>query len=210
MDVRELCGSRVLRVLLVGLALCALGAAPAAAEDAQAALPSDPVTISSITYQGDGCPAGTAGTAIREDLQSAEIIYDQFLVRAGSAVSDSARKSSCRVTLTVQTPTGWSWAASLRQAGYVLAPPNVTARTTVRLGTTGGGSGAPIGTDSFAGPRDEDYLVQYDTEPRRSGGTCGGPSSATFTTEIGFVGNPRPDGVMSVDNSKFAIVGVPC
>ena len=89
------------------LALAALVGQSALADDISLGLPA---------YGGNGCPGGTASATLSPDSKQLSILFDQYIVEAGSATGRSIDRKSCNLAIPVHVPQGYS--ISIMQVDY--------------------------------------------------------------------------------------------
>ncbi len=121
-------------VLSVALATAMLAVALGANRGVVEAAP-DPsgAYIHSITYSGDGCPAGTVGQSLSNDRLNFTLIFDQFV--ASHPAGDTSK--TCGLTFSVFVPAGTvDLSLELDARGYTQV--NAYHSTFSRLSTDGG------------------------------------------------------------------------
>jgi hypothetical protein len=116
------------------------------------------ITLGQPGYGGNGCPAGSADATLSPDQKSITILFDQFLVEAGSNGKRLDRKS-CNIAIPVHVPQGFSVSiVDVDYRGYVSLPKQAEARLSSEY-FFAGGSG-PKFVRQFLGRTDEDYEVR--------------------------------------------------
>jgi len=69
------------------------------------AVPTNPVTLDSISIQGPACPEGSASITIAPDQRSFSVLFDQATVQSNS--QEPLADKYCEVTLVTNVPGGW-------------------------------------------------------------------------------------------------------
>ncbi len=85
------------------IAATLLAASLAAPSLAQSPDP-DRVHVTSIRYEGTGCPQGSVGSSFSSDRESFTLIFDQFVTSTGTMVASTEAKKDCQVTLLLNVP----------------------------------------------------------------------------------------------------------
>jgi hypothetical protein len=116
------------------------------------------VQIRGFTYGGSGCPAGSVGHMLSDDLTTLTLIYDDFVAQAGKGIEPKERRKNCQVNVKLHYPQGWQY--SVFKADY-------RGHATLPAGATGtckatyyfsGSSQQVSKTQYFKGPYNADYL----------------------------------------------------
>lgn len=87
-------------------------AAPAYADDAASAPPSEKITLDVQTVNGSGCPAGTASVAMLSDSTGFKITYTAFRAEDGGNAGVTDFRKNCQVNLQVDIPPGFTFAVA--------------------------------------------------------------------------------------------------
>lgn len=87
----------------------AAGAAPGAVADGVAP-PTDPVTLSVLSVNGSGCPAGTAKVTMLSDNTGFRIVYSNFVAQTGGTALATDFRKNCQVSVAVHVPQGFTFA----------------------------------------------------------------------------------------------------
>ncbi len=74
------------------------------------------VEIAGFTFGGSGCPAGTVGSILSDDLTTLTLIYDQFIAQAGPGLHPKDYRENCQVNVKLHFPQGWQF--SVFKADY--------------------------------------------------------------------------------------------
>ena len=144
-------GVVALTCLLVALG----GASPASAADGA---PSTGVTLRVASVSGTGCPAGTAAVAPSPDNTAFTVTYSAFTAQAGPGTSLLDRTRSCRITVLVGIPAGYTYAVSqVDQRGFASLAKGATATQTQTYFFTGLPT-ARVSHD-LTGPLEDDWAT---------------------------------------------------
>lgn len=140
-----------MKALFMGaVALSALAAGPASADDISLGIPG---------YGGSGCPAGTVSTTLSPDGKSLSLIFDQYEVSAGGATGRSFDRKSCNVAIPVHVPNGYSIAVlAVDYRGFNHLPYGAMSQFNVEYFFAG--SRGPAFRRTFRGAQEGDYLIQ--------------------------------------------------
>jgi hypothetical protein len=87
--------------------------APATAADSP---PGDRITVSVVTVNGSGCPAGTTAVAPAADNTAFTVTYSDFLAQIGVGASPTDFRKNCQLSLKVSYPQGFTY--GIAQADY--------------------------------------------------------------------------------------------
>ena len=139
-----------MKALLMGaVALSALAAVPARADDIALGIPG---------YGGSGCPAGSVSTTLSPDFKSLSLIFDQYEVAAGGTTGRSYDRKSCNVAIPVHVPNGYSISVfSVDYRGFNHLPGGATSQFNVEYFFAGGRG--PSFRRSFWGALESDYFI---------------------------------------------------
>ncbi|MFW7379939.1 MAG: DUF4360 domain-containing protein [Oligoflexus sp.] len=86
------------------------------------------IYIKRITYAGPGCRAGSVVGNISLDAKAFTLVFNEFIAEIGQNVAQGKNKTSCRVTLDIQIPNGWSYTLfDTTFRGYTYLDPGVQA-----------------------------------------------------------------------------------
>lgn len=120
----------------------------------------DDIRLGEPAYGGSGCPAGTASVTLTEDSKSMTILFDEFLVQAGSNGKRIDRKA-CNLAIPVHVPQGYSFSViNVDYRGYVSLPAQAQARMSAEYFFAG--SYGPRFEKLFLGRTDTDYKFSND------------------------------------------------
>src|SRR5687768_9576804 len=76
---------------------------------AQTAPDPDQVYIQRLTYAGPGCPSGSVAHNLAPDAKAFTVLFSDFLAEVGPGIPSGQNKTSCRVTVDLRFPNGWSY-----------------------------------------------------------------------------------------------------
>lgn len=119
------------------------------------------VRIESVTFAGNGCPAGSARAVLAPDASAITIMYDQFEAQIGPATAVAQKK--CDLVVKLSKPKLFSFAIeSADFRGFVYLERGARATQDVKL-ETGHGDLAKVnlnlGTQSWLGPVNQNYTL---------------------------------------------------
>ena len=109
-------------------------------------------------YGGTGCPAGTASVSLSPEEDAISVLFDQFMVEAGSTGRRVDRKS-CNLSIPVTIPQGYSVAIiQVDYRGFNVIP---AYGATTRLNTEyfWAGIRGPSYSHVFNGPNNQDFTL---------------------------------------------------
>lgn len=67
------------------------------------------VYIKRVTYAGPGCPTGSVAHNLSLDAKAFTLLFSRLEAEIGGTVPPGSEKSSCRVTIDLRFPQGWSY-----------------------------------------------------------------------------------------------------
>jgi hypothetical protein len=81
--------------------------------------PPDEVSISVVTANGSGCPAGSATVDVSPDRRAFTVTYSEYLAQVGVGTKPTDFRKNCQLALDVHIPHGFTYAvASADYRGY--------------------------------------------------------------------------------------------
>jgi hypothetical protein len=169
--------------------LCAVLSVASLASAKKPAPPANQVTIDSVDYSGDGCPAGTAVASISPDAEAFTVGFSQFQAAIGPGTSGPS-KPQCHLHIKLNTPAGWSYAlAIVDYLGFAALDASVTASRQATYHISGE---APEQTVSYSFPGGfyGDYVVD----------DVGGAGAPVYWSRCGKGKNLLIDSVLTIDN----------
>ncbi|HYX37792.1 MAG TPA: DUF4360 domain-containing protein [Oligoflexus sp.] len=121
-------------------------------------VPSDPITIENIQYNGTGCPLGTVAQNVSDDKQAFTLTFSEFFAEAGPGISLAQGRKNCIATVTLHIPSGWQYSvANFYYRGFMQLDEGIKADHSVDYSFEGQGR-----TSRFAsvttGPFENDYV----------------------------------------------------
>lgn len=172
-------------------------------------VPSEPITIQKITYNGTGCPLGTVAQNVSEDKQAFTLTFSEFVVEAGPNITLAAGRKNCIATLSLSIPSGWQYSvANFFYRGFLQLDDGVKSEHSVDYSFEGQGKTARFASNA-SGPFQDDY-VYSDTVGIESNvwSPCGvtralnlntkirvaNSNTATYPNARGFMTNDSIDG----------------
>lgn len=115
----------------------------------------DDISLGEPAVAGSGCPAGTVATTLSPDAKQLSILFDQYIVEAGSNNKKMDRKS-CNVAIPVHVPQGYSVSIfQIDYRGYTYIPQGGSGRFNVEYFFAG--SRGPRMAKTFRGGTDQDF-----------------------------------------------------
>ena len=78
--------------------------------------PDDRITVTVVTVNGSGCPAGTAAVAPAADNTAFTVTYSDFLAQVGIGALPTDFRKNCQLNLRVNVPQGFTY--GIAQADY--------------------------------------------------------------------------------------------
>lgn len=95
--------SKLSKVLPTSILATLFSVTLASSASAQAPDP-DSIYVTSISYEGSGCPQGAVGQSYAGDRKTFTLIFDQFVASAGPLVPSTEAKKDCELTLMLNVP----------------------------------------------------------------------------------------------------------
>ena len=87
---------------------------------AHAAVPSEPIRIKGIQYNGSGCPVGSVANNIASDKQAFTLTFSEYVAEAGPGISLGEGRKNCQLTVVLDVPAGWQFSvASFYYRGFM-------------------------------------------------------------------------------------------
>ncbi|SMF80083.1 DUF4360 domain-containing protein [Pseudobacteriovorax antillogorgiicola] len=154
------------------------------------------VSIDSITFEGDGCPAGSTLVNLAEDGMAFDVVYSEFIVE--KVQGEQGQLRDCEVSLTLKYPQGWSFTLlNTAYRGAVFLEEGVSAQILASYGTNGSNFGSAELV--IPGPIDESYTAPFDWQDSFKS-SCDGTEELVIHTEIGLNGGLDREGFFTVDS----------
>lgn len=121
----------------------------------------DDISMGQPAYGGSGCPAGSASAVLAPDAKTLSILFDEFIAESGGTTGRTVDRKSCGIAVPVHVPQGYSVSViKVDYRGFVSLPRGADARMSAEYFF--GGSSGPRRTDTFVGPRSQDYMLTDD------------------------------------------------
>ncbi len=163
------------------------------------------ITLGLPTYQGEGCPSGSAAATLSPDNTTLSILFDRFIAEAGRTTSVRTGRAVCRMQIPVQIAAGYRAVITrVDYRGFLALPLRGYAQLTVDYGFSGKKS--PRFTRRFVGPSDTDFLATQILHLRDYQWTTCVPRVQTLPLDIlaGFVvaTNERNDQTIAAIDSQ--------
>ncbi|MGZ3425027.1 MAG: DUF4360 domain-containing protein [Polyangia bacterium] len=161
------------------------------------------VTIDSVDYSGNGCPAGSLSAAITPDAQRFIFIFSKLYAQAGPGIDSAATSQQCRIHVKLTVPKNWSYALDMVDFnGFASLDSSVSAsqQTTYHMS---GESPDTTAAFTWQGVFDDEYSVQDlggSSPPYWS--RCGGGKNLMVTTKVAVdnTANRAGSGILEVDD----------
>ena len=119
----------------------------------------DDISLGEPGYGGTGCPGGSVSATLSPDAKQLSLLFDSYIVEAGGDTGKAFDRKSCNIAIPVHVPQGLAISIlAIDYRGYNNIPQGASTQFIVEYffaGTRG-----PIFQQKFAGPKDEDYLIQ--------------------------------------------------
>jgi hypothetical protein len=145
------------------------------------------------TYQGTGCPEGSASATMTADGTQLSILFDRYTAEAGGNTGRRNERKSCSLSIPVEIPSNVSVAiVEVDYRGYHSLPTRGYSELSVNysLGPLSG----PRFLRRFVGPLDTDFFAKQKlraTDVRWS--ACGGRSTLHLNTSMIVVSNGQQE-----------------
>lgn len=143
--------------------------------------------IQSVTLTGDGCPAGSATTAVAPDGQSVTVTYNgAYTARSGPGVDPREALRTCKLTLQVNSPAGTRYQVAQASHQGAAALGAGSGLVTTVYSFQGGTKTVPVGHVVIAPPSGRPWQV-VDTRKdlaKLGSAPCGGTSSLNADTSV--------------------------
>ncbi|MEZ0091939.1 DUF4360 domain-containing protein [Streptacidiphilus sp. EB129] len=120
-------------------------------------------TISLVSVNGSGCPAGTASVAISPDNTAFTVTYSNYLAQVGAGASPTDGRKNCQLTAQINAPQGFTYAiAEADYRGYASLANGATGEERANYYFQGQTQTASASHD-FPGPMDDDWQATDQT-----------------------------------------------
>ncbi|WP_176736789.1 DUF4360 domain-containing protein [Oligoflexus tunisiensis] len=121
-------------------------------------VPSEPITIENIQYNGSGCPFGTVAQNVSDDKQAFTLTFSEFFAEAGPDVSLAQGRKNCIATVTLHIPAGWQYSvADFYYRGFMQLDEGIKAEHSVDYSFEGQGRTSRF-ESIMNGPYESDYV----------------------------------------------------
>lgn len=174
------------------------------------------VIMHNPSYAGSGCPEGTTSVAMSGDNRAVSIIFDQFMVEAGSGVKKLSTEKTCRLVIPIEAPKGFRMAvAQMDYRGFNALPENARAKLTavhqIRHQLLKASGKKVKSQKVFEGPIAEDFFMSaviankpiFNVKSQALNAllnpiqkTCGGTYNLDVTVSISVLANPTGEQAM--------------
>jgi hypothetical protein len=121
-------------------------------------VPSEPITIERIQYNGTGCPLGTVAQNVSDDKQAFTLTFSEFIAESGPGISLAQGRKNCIATVTLNIPAGWQYSvANFYYRGFMQLDEGVKAEHSVDYSFEGQGRTSRFAS-TMSGPYESDYV----------------------------------------------------
>jgi hypothetical protein len=128
-----------------------------AAAQAQS-VPSNPIRIKKISYNGSGCPLGTVGQNIASTKDSFTLTFSEFVAETAPGLPPSAARRNCVLNLVLDVPAGWQYSVgTFYYRGFMDLDRGIRAEQSASYFFEGQGRTGRFSTQK-AGPYAADYV----------------------------------------------------
>ncbi|MDD9951821.1 MAG: DUF4360 domain-containing protein [Zetaproteobacteria bacterium] len=168
----------------------------------QAADHPDYVRIRKIAYGGSGCPHGSVGESISQDMQAFTLLFDEFVAEAGPGVSRRENRKNCQISVDLDFPPGWSFSiATFDYRGYASLDRRVIGTQVSSYYFQGNPHTGRLSSKLY-GPYDDDYHFHDEMEfDEVIWSPCGASRALNINSEVRVRSrNRRATGVMTLDS----------
>lgn len=167
----------------------------------------DPLVLGQPQLGGNGCPVGSAAVSVSPDQSSVSILFDQYIVEAGGANPNIARKS-CNIAVPVKIPQGYSVSVfQVDYRGYVFTPRGGSARFSAEYFFAG--SRGPVLTQNFSGGTDREYIFTNNLIGEALvWSSCGADTHLRANTSMMVRSNGRGDEALATVDSADISSGI--
>jgi hypothetical protein len=165
-------------------------------------------------YRGTGCPENSASIAISPDKRTLTLLFDDFIVEAGSDVGIHDSRKFCRIVVPVEVDRGFQVAVvALDYRGYNFLTEGSKSRfRTVHFFRKPNQRAKDVPKVSyrqiFQGPIDEDYLLSTEEEAHRLWSPCGRDFNLHINTSMRSTTRSFTDEALSTVDSLDAVTNL--
>jgi hypothetical protein len=162
---------------------------------------------------GTGCPAGTVSATLTDDNKTLALLFDNYVVQAGSSAGVKKDTKNCLVTLPVEVPPDSQFAVvKLDYRGFNSIPKSGRTRYVTVYSVADATTGKQLGRRirrrfDFQGPVQENYLISSDISAKPVWSACGKNVNFRIDTRATAASNGHGEDVMGTIDSIDASVG---
>jgi hypothetical protein len=121
-------------------------------------VPSEPITIENIQYNGTGCPFGTVAQNVSDDKQAFTLTFSEFYAEAGPGISLTQGRKNCVATVKLHIPAGWQYSvADFYYRGFMQLDEGIKSEHSVDYFFEGQGNTSTFAS-TMEGPYENDYV----------------------------------------------------
>ncbi|KAG2006677.1 hypothetical protein CC2G_014436 [Coprinopsis cinerea AmutBmut pab1-1] len=159
------------------------------------------LTVKSARANGSGCPPGTAVVDVDNKNQKIKVRVQKFKAEAGPGLRISSSRRNCRVTLAVEVPEGYSFAAEKTVAKASYSAQSGVTLTSSSLAYFQGELEQGKGSTTVSGPTKGESTLTNEVSPR-VWSPCGKDAILNLGTDlrVNNAGNRQRSGSISVDD----------
>jgi hypothetical protein len=183
----------MLNLLAVGGLVASLITGPSAIE-VPTSPPGEKVTVSVVTVNGSGCPAGTAAVATSSDNTAFTVTYSDYLAQVGVGAKPTDFRKNCQLSLKIHVPSGFTYAiAQADSRGFASLERGARALQRASYYFMGMSATAMV-SHPFTGPLSDDWQATDRTETASLVyAPCGEDRNLNVNTELRvYAGTSNP------------------
>ena len=172
--------------------------------------PAGQISITVVTVNGSGCPAGTAAVASAADNTSFTVTYSDYLAQVGVGAKPTDLRKNCQLNLQVGVPQGFTFAiAQADYRGFAYLADGATGLERANYYFQGMSPTASI-SHPFAGPFADDWQTTDKTDVAALVyAPCGEQRNLNINTELRVgIGTSDPTtttSFMSMDSTDSSV-----
>lgn len=158
------------------------------------------VEISSVIYNGNGCPSGTAVDVLTPDKQTVSLLFSDFVAETGDSRFD---RKACSLSLSLHVPQGLTVAIiGYDYRGFAYIPTTRGSRGRFRTEYFFAGSSGPVSSVDFGAGTFSDFFIDDNIDFEQIvWSECGRDVNLRSNTSILALGH---DAYVSVDTADIS------
>jgi hypothetical protein len=127
---------------------------------ARGPVPSEPIRIKKIQYNGSGCPIGTVAQNVSPAKDSFTLTFSDFVAESGPGIPLSQGRKNCIMTLVLDVPSGWQYSiADFYYRGFMDLDRGIRAEHAASYFFEGQGQTGRFASQKL-GPYEADYVYK--------------------------------------------------